>query len=143
MKNRFQQIDPICSHYHKSLLKKEGGEWNWPIALKPIDGYPLFMGWLHALLKVKSMVDEGLNLTTPLLVLCSSAGHVDSNSENFRNVDILTDVNMTISLVPNIARTGKVQLVKNAIHDVFLSSLESRENAYDLTWEFLSDLFKI
>jgi hypothetical protein len=54
--------------------------------------------------------------------------------------DLFTNFRSIISVLPKIARTGKIQLVQDALHDVFLSSMEVRTTAYKYVWEFIGEV---
>src|SRR4051812_28332178 len=42
--------------YAKSLHKDYGGEWDFDLRLKPLDGFPLFFGWVGAILAAHANV---------------------------------------------------------------------------------------
>lgn len=101
-------------------------------------------------MKAQGEVEEGLNVTVPLMVLCSGKSYVKRGGvneksdvgvlEDFLCADVMTDSALTIAMVPKIARKGKIQLVNGAVHDVFLSSEEVREKAYEFVWEFFGEI---
>ena len=48
--------------YAKSLHKDYGGEWDFDLRLKPLDGFPLYFGWIGAILAAHAKVRAGLSI---------------------------------------------------------------------------------
>lgn len=102
-----------------------------------------------------------MTVTLPLLVLCSSTPYQDPAkffttttsagtetssgtwTEEMKRADIFTNFNDIIATVPKLARKGKVQVIPNALHDVFLSQIETRLTAYTYVWEFCEEVLTL
>ncbi len=55
--------------YGRTLHTSGTGEWDFDVALKPLDGFPVTMGWLNAIRRGHAQLHRGLDVGVPSLVL--------------------------------------------------------------------------
>lgn len=98
---------------------------------RPEISFPVHTGWLHAVIKGQTRVESGLGLTLPVNVLLSTRSTLPT-----RWSDALTESD-SVLIVDDIAQQSlrlgasvRVERVEGALHDVFLSRREAREDAY-------------
>src|SRR3984885_10229188 len=58
--------------YGRTLHSSGTGEWDFDVALKPLDGFPVTMGWLNAIRRGHAQLHHGLDVGVPSLVLRST-----------------------------------------------------------------------
>lgn len=118
--------------YGKTLHTSGTGEWDFDVALKPIDGFPVTVGWLNAVRRGHSRFHRGLELDVPALVLRSDATHFSQRySDESDAADLVLDVTQIQRWAGCIGGETWVKPVPGARHDVFLSRQPAREAAYD------------
>lgn len=98
---------------------------------RPAQTMPVHTGWLHAILSAQAQVAKGLGIAAPICVLLSQRSAVPARwSEDLTRAD-------TVLVVDDIARASlklgssvTVERIDGALHDVFLSRREARNEAY-------------
>lgn len=121
------------SSYAESLLAEHKGEWTFNTLWKRPEGYPKKAAWLRAIHQGHKKVKKGLSLTCPVLVLSSDKSFTETAAwqEEYRNADIVLDVNdiqtLGLKLGTNVVR----DTVANGMHDLILSAEPYRTIAYD------------
>lgn len=101
------------------------------LAWRPAHSMSVHAGWLHAILAGHRAVAAGLSLTTPVCVLLSARSALPTRWSN----DLTTAD--TVLVVDDIARAAlklgtsvTVERIDGALHDVFLSGRQARDDAY-------------
>ncbi|GAA5147132.1 alpha/beta hydrolase [Microbacterium pseudoresistens] len=99
---------------------------------RPAQTMAVHSGWLHAVLAGHAAVAKGLDIGMPVCVLLSTRTAVPTSWS-----DALTRAD-TVLVVDDIARAAlklgasvTVERIEGALHDVFLSRHEARQDAYD------------
>jgi len=54
--------------YGYTIHQKHGGDWDYNFTWKPIDGFPVYYGWLRAVSRAHRRVQQGLDIAQPILV---------------------------------------------------------------------------
>ncbi|MBS0336338.1 MAG: alpha/beta hydrolase [Proteobacteria bacterium] len=111
--------------YPVSLHKDYAGEWDFDLRLKPIDGFPVFFGWIGAILAAHSRVHAGLSIACPVLAM-----HSDK-------ADIVLGWRAIAKWAPGIGKDVAVQQFPGGLHDLVLSKLEIREAVFANLFEWL------
>ncbi len=142
-------IDPICRiialrnptaafplrlspRYAQSLHRSYQGEWDFNTAWKSVSGTLLRPAWLVSIHEGQRRVRRGLCLTVPVLVLCGTAsGNRKTPSSDLLAADIVLDVGQIARLSTRLSRNVTCIRIAGAIHDVFLSPLAARHQAFD------------
>jgi alpha-beta hydrolase superfamily lysophospholipase len=142
-------IDPICRilvrrnpaaalpvrlspRYAQSLHRSYQGEWDFNTAWKSVSGTHLRPAWLASIHEGQRRVREGLGVRVPVLVLCGTAsGNRKTPSPDLLAADIVLDVGQIAKLSTKLSRNVTCIRIAGAIHDVFLSPLAARSQAFD------------
>jgi alpha-beta hydrolase superfamily lysophospholipase len=117
--------------YGRTLHTSGTGEWDFDLALKPLDGFPVTLGWLNAIRRGHARLHRGLDAGVPSLVLRSTkSDFTDRYTELSDNADTVLDVTQIARWAGCLGDETTVMPIEGARHDVFLSQLASRERAY-------------
>ncbi len=122
----------VSGFYARSLHRDHDGEWDFELAWKPLESWPVYAGWLRAVRRGHARAHRGLDLPAPVLVLTSSAsGHPKEYDETCVSTDIVLDVELIRKWAHRLA--GHVTLVRvdGALHDVTMSREPVRKRAFD------------
>ncbi len=112
--------------YAKSLHKDYGGEWDFDLRLKPLDGFPLYFGWIGAILPSHAKVHAGLSIACPVLAMHSDEG------------DIVLGWRSIAKWSPGLGRDVTVVQVPGALHDLVLSKPDIRERVFSELFGWLA-----
>ncbi|MGH3347982.1 MAG: alpha/beta hydrolase [Nocardioides sp.] len=122
----------IEGFYAQSLHREHGGEWDFDLAWKPIDSYPVYVGWLAAIRRGHAQLQAGLDVAVPVLVLSSDRTTWPKEmGEDVHTTDIVLDVEQMRRWATAIGRHVTYVAVPGARHDVVLSRPEVRAKVYD------------
>lgn len=128
----FRALDLPESTYGGTLHTSGTGEWDFDVALKPLEGFPVTIGWLNAVRRGHARLHRGLDVGVPSLVLRSDKTHFSSTySEDCDRADTVLDVRQIARWAGCLGGETTVVPVPDARHDVFLSLAEPRRLAYD------------
>lgn len=128
----------VTGVYVDSLHRDHHGEWDFDLAWKPMLSFPVKAGWLRAIRAGHRLVHKGITLPAPVLVLCSQRSLVpQAYSEEAHSVDTVLDVNQIAKWSYRLGGDVTLFRVPGAMHDVFLSRKEVREEAFSHTAKWL------
>lgn len=117
--------------YGASLHRDYHGEFEYDLAWKPLGGFPITFGWLHAVRRGQAQLHRGLDVGVPNLILRSDHSvPEDADSVQLQCGDAVLDVTQTARWAGCIGNRSTLVPVKDAKHDVFLSMPEPRQAAY-------------
>ncbi len=128
--------------YGISIHRDHHGEWDFDITMKPLGGHRKYLGWLRAILAGHEQVhDGGVDVGVPVLTLCSSRSRLGRPySPDADTADTVLDVAQIRHWTPRLGEQVTVQAIRNARHDVFLSLQPARDEALEITVDWLSAL---
>jgi alpha-beta hydrolase superfamily lysophospholipase len=122
----------VSGLYGQSLHRDHAGEWDYDLAWKPLESWPVFAGWLRAIRRGHATVHRGLALRVPALVLSSDrSAHPRSWEDACTACDIVLDVELMAKWVHKLAAHVTLVRVPGALHDVTLSRKPVREHAFE------------
>jgi len=125
---------PAEGGYGATLHKEYGGEFDYNLAWKPIGGFPVTVGWLHAVRRAQVKLQRGLDVGVPNLILRSDRSVREVTDpkeiEGIQRGDAVLDVKQTARWAGCIGNRTTIVPIADAKHDVFLSVPESRHAAY-------------
>jgi alpha-beta hydrolase superfamily lysophospholipase len=132
----------VCEAFHGSVHVDRNGSFDWDQKYKPIPGFPLYSGWVDAMTKATARLcdEKGLTLEMPTLLI-SSASHlpIPSPSHPFaQKCDVLQEVGLTVKVAPRWGKKVQINLIKDGLHDLFLSDLRARDEAFDSFFDFFA-----
>lgn len=129
--------------FGKTIHKDFEGEWDIDMNLKNITtNAPIYLGWINAIHKAQQILQEGLNIKIPSLILYShKSTPEDIDNEDRHSSDIVLDVDDIVkysNMLSNDKSLIHREKIDNAIHGVLLSALPIREKAYKKTFKWLN-----
>jgi len=82
-------------------------------------------------------VGTGLNIGIPVLTFLSSSSFVPKDfSEECLTNDVFMNVRISKDSAEKLGKTAKVEMLKDAMHDIFASKEMIRDQAYDMLFDF-------
>jgi alpha-beta hydrolase superfamily lysophospholipase len=131
---------PVSANYGKSLHRDYAGEWDYDLALKPLENKTR-AGWLRAARKAQKRVRRGLSVECPVLVMHSDKSGSDKNwNDEIAVTDVVLNVEQIKNRAHNIGKNVSVVEIPRAKHDVMLSIPEVREKVFAELQEWLDKL---
>ena len=117
--------------YGLTLHRAYHGEFDYDLTWKPIGGFPITVGWIHAIRRGQARLQRGLDVGVPNLVLRSDHSVAETaETQLLQRGDAVLDVTHIARWAGCLGnRTTSVPVV-DAKHDVFLSLSEPRAAAY-------------
>lgn len=126
--------------YGASLHRDYHGEFEYDLAWKPLGGFPITFGWLHAVRRGQARLHRGLDVGVPNLILRSDHSVAeDADSVELQCGDAVLDVTQIARWAGCIGNRSTVVPIEDAKHDVFLSMPEPRKAAYHQLDVWLDD----
>ena len=125
---------PAEGGYGTTLHRDYHGEFDYDLTWKPIGGFPVTFGWIHAIRRGQARLHRGLDVGVPNLILRSDRSVrevVDpSEVERIQRGDAVLDVSQIARWAGCIGNRTTMVPIADAKHDVFLSVREPREQAF-------------
>lgn len=98
---------------------------------RPAQTMAVYAGWLHAILSGHKTVAAGLSITAPVCVLLSARFAPPTRwSEELTSADSVLVVDDIARAALRLGASVTVERIDGALHDVFLSRHDAREDAY-------------
>jgi alpha-beta hydrolase superfamily lysophospholipase len=117
--------------YGTSLHRDYGGEFDYDLAWKPLGGFPVTFGWIHAVRRGQAQLHRGLDVGVPNLILRSDRSIPETKDPAWmQRGDAVLDVSQIARWAGCIGNRTSVVPVADAKHDVFLSLAQPRQAAY-------------
>lgn len=136
-KKPFAAAEP--GFYMRTLMKQSGGEWDINLDWHPERSFPVYPGWLRAIIQGHQRVAAGLNIQVPVCVLLAEQSLIAATwSEAMRHADVVLDVVGVARRSLNLGSAVTLLRCHRAIHDVFLSESEARAGAFRALDQWLS-----
>src|SRR5690606_10806715 len=112
----------VSGLYARSLHLDHDGEWEFDLAWKPLESWPVHAGWLRAVRRGHAAVHRGLEVGCPVLVLSSArTGRPTAMGEEVHSTDIVLDVEQIRRWAPRLGHHVTSVAIEGARHDVVLS----------------------
>lgn len=125
---------PAEGGYGATLHKEYGGEFDYDLNWKPIGGFPVTFGWLHAVRRAQIKLHRGLDVGVPNLILRSDRSVREvtdpAKADEIQRGDAVLDVKQIARWAGCIGNRSTIVPIVDAKHDVFLSVPEARQAAY-------------
>lgn len=118
--------------YGSTLHTSGTGEWDFDLDLKPLDAFPVTVGWLNAVRRGHAALHRGIDVGVPTLVLRSDKTHYSlTYSDASDRADTVLDVRQIARWTGSLGGDTTDAPIADARHDVFLSLPQVRARAYD------------
>lgn len=128
----------LTSGYGKSIHKQYEGEWDFDLNIKPVEGYPVDLGWVNTIYSTQQILQKGLDIRLPVLVIYSSKS---VSPGDFREEMLTADSVLNVKDIAHYANRLGSQVTKkvisDGIHDLLLSRLSARKEAFSSMEDFL------
>jgi alpha-beta hydrolase superfamily lysophospholipase len=122
---------PAEGGYGTTLHRDYHGEFDYNLKWKPVGGFPITFGWLHAVRRGQIRLHRGLDVGVPNLILRSDHSVPEtSDPASMQSGDAVLDVTQIARWAGCIGNRTTIVPVPDAKHDVFLSLPRPRETAY-------------
>ena len=122
---------PTEGGYGTSLHRDYHGEFDYDLKWKPIGGFPVTSGWIHAIRRGHARLHRGLDVGVPNLILRSDHSVREvPDPEAIQRGDAVLDVAQIARWAGCIGNRSTIVPVVDAKHDVFLSLPEPRAAAF-------------
>ncbi len=122
---------PGVGGYGASLHLNHHGEFDYDLSWKPLGGFPIRFGWLHAMRRGQVQLHRGLDVGVPNLILRSDHTVAESaDPAALECGDAVLDVTHIARWAGCIGNRSTVVPIPDAKHDVFLSLRQPRRTAY-------------
>lgn len=132
MKNR------LSPFYGEAIHKDFRGEWEYDTLMKPLSGIPLYVLWVRAIYRAQRMLQKGLKIQIPILVISSdNSFDAESWDDKILSSDIVLNVDDIRRYSVFLGNKVTYSIVDNAMHDVFLSRYNVRKEAMDIMLRWL------
>nr|WP_232328084.1 alpha/beta hydrolase [Kibdelosporangium sp. MJ126-NF4]CEL16749.1 Lysophospholipase [Kibdelosporangium sp. MJ126-NF4]CTQ92022.1 Lysophospholipase (EC 3.1.1.5) [Kibdelosporangium sp. MJ126-NF4] len=117
--------------YGQSIHKGHHGEWEFDLKLKPLNAFPVLMGWLRAVRIGQARLQAGLDIRVPVLVMHSGRSllHTKEWTPAAMTADTVLDVADMVKFAPKLGRDVTVVAIPDGLHDLFLSAEPARTKA--------------
>lgn len=111
------------SAYQRHLHSRNGGRWDYDLALKTPSGVPVRAGWLRAVVRGQRRVARGLGLPMPVLV-CTAAANGPDRDDNpeLDRQDTVLAVPPMWRVAPRLGPDVTVVRIADGVHDLSLSA---------------------
>lgn len=117
--------------YGLTLHREYHGEFDYNLQWKPLGGFPVTLGWIHAIRRGQATLHRGLDVGVPNLILRSDRSVKETTvPDTMQRGDAVLDVNQIARWAGCIGNRSTVVPVVDAKHDVFLSLAQPRAAAY-------------
>jgi alpha-beta hydrolase superfamily lysophospholipase len=117
--------------YGASLHRDYHGEFDYNLQWKPLGGFPITFGWLHAVRRGQARLHRGLDVGVPNLILRSDHSVPETADPiTLQCGDAVLDVRQIARWAGCIGNRSTIVPVTDAKHDVFLSMPRPRQVAY-------------
>lgn len=123
--------------YAQSVHADFKGEWNFSREWKPIEGFPSYYRWMHAIWRAHKVLQRGLLLQCPILVMHSQQSSWPKEwNDDITRTDIVLNVRHIKKYGKRLGKSVSFYEVPNGIHDLVLSKKEVREHvlSYMISW---------
>ena len=122
---------PGTGGYGTTLHRDYDGDFDYNLTWKPIGGFPVKVGWIHAIRRGQARLHRGLDVGVPNLILRSDRSVREvADPAAIQRGDAVLDVTQIARWAGCIGNRTTIVPITDAKHDVFLSVPEARRQAY-------------
>jgi alpha-beta hydrolase superfamily lysophospholipase len=143
------QKSPIPLWYARSLLRPSDdcpdchGRWEFHYKrLKPIAGFPVYLGWIRAIAIAQDRVLRG-GIRQPILILHSARSNKGREPiwhEEYRRSDLVLDVADIRDEGRSLGSLVSMQEIEGGVHDLVLSDPDAQGRVFDAVTAWLAGL---
>lgn len=121
-------VGGLHPYYGRALHAATGGEWEFDLAWKPHEGFPVRAGWFRAVRRAQRRLARGLGLPVPALVLASarSGPHAREHAEVL-TTDSVLDAAHIRRRARRLGPDVRFVAIEGGAHDLALSPSPARD----------------
>jgi alpha-beta hydrolase superfamily lysophospholipase len=122
----------VTGLYAQSLHKDHRGEWDFDLAWKPLDSWPVYAGWLRAVRRGHRLIHRGIDVGAPVLVMTSGgSAYPKVWDDTVSGHDIVLNVDQIRKWAHKLGDHVTLVRIPGALHDITLSAEPVRKAAFD------------
>ncbi|MCT7659410.1 alpha/beta hydrolase [Mycobacterium deserti] len=131
LRKRMVVRSPTEGGYGTTLHRDYHGDFDYDLRWKPVGGFPVTLGWIHAIRRGHAKLHRGLDVGVPNLILRSDRSVREiADPDVIQRGDAVLDVKQIARWAGCIGNRTTIVPIPDAKHDVFLSVTEPRRIAY-------------
>lgn len=120
-------VGHLDENWPRALHASTGGEWDFDLAWKPLEGFPARAGFLRSVRRAHRRVAKGLAVDCPVLVLASArSGPAAGWHDALLTTDSVLDVEHIVGRAAGLGDDVTVVTVEGGAHDLALSPEPAR-----------------
>ena len=136
----FLKFTKLPSLYTESLHKDYKGRWDFNLKYKPIPSFDSYFGWMRAILHAQQDIYKGTIEKLPTLILHSERSYFKTVwSEEMQKADAVLNVKDIVYFGEMIYEDVTMISIKDAVHDIVLSSDDVIERYFSEISSWLDD----
>ncbi len=121
----------LTAAYVPTIHREHPGEWDFDLALKPVEGFPVRAGWLAAVRRGQRRLHAGLAIDVPVLVMCSARTvRARAGGDGITGSDIILDVEHIARWSTRLGEHLTLVRIEGGLHDLVLSARPVRERVF-------------
>lgn len=121
----------VSGLYGQSLHRDHYGEWDFDLAWKPLESWPVYAGWLRAVRRGHAKVHRGIDVGAPVLVMTSGGSvYPKTWDDAVAGHDIVLNVEQIRKWAHKLADSVTLVRIPGALHDITLSAEPVRTQAF-------------
>ena len=130
----------LATGYPESIHKDYYGEWDFDQRYKPVEGFPINLGWINGIYQAQKVLQKGLDIPCPVLVMFSDKSVKPGKyREEMKNADAVLNVKDIERYAGVLGKNVKKVVIKDGVHDLVLSRKDVREKVYREMENFLRE----
>lgn len=127
--------------YLQSIHADHRGEWAFNLEWRPLTGFPLYAGWLRAILRAHARVRRGLSIACPTLVMHAAVSARGADwHPGFQSGDGVLDVAHIRDGSRHLGPRAKTLEILDGLHDLVLSRAEVRGQVFAELFGWLDEV---
>ena len=127
--------------YIQSIHADHHGEWSFDLQWRPLHGFPVYAGWLRAILRAHKQVRQGLAIPCPVLVLHAAASVRGPEwHDGFQSADSILNVEHIREGSHHLGPNVTVREVRDGLHDLVLSRPDVRTQVFAELFRWLDSV---
>jgi len=135
------RLPGISNVYGQSLHADHHGVWHYATKWKPIDGFPVYAGWLRAIAVAHAEVARGLDITCPVLLMHAQRSAWPKYwSDEALSTDVVLDVADMVRLAPMLGANVQCVAIEDGMHDLVLSKAPARAQVFAQLRQWLAQI---
>ncbi|MGQ9925249.1 MAG: alpha/beta hydrolase [Chloroflexaceae bacterium] len=128
-------VSPFYAH---SLHRAYYGEWEFSLDWKPIEGFPAYAGWMHAVMQGQHRLQTGLAIACPVLIMHSARSVLLPRwDERLLRADAVLNVAHMRRYGPGLGPHVTLIAIEGGLHDLTLSAAPVRARVFEELFAWL------